>query len=111
MDLADIVVSTHIPNRMGSIFGFGQLMMETAITLKLKLCQPHIFLRPAVGRTASWISASPAGAGLVRRRQGNLIFALDQEIEVRLKSQAVVMNCGAGIAAGLSLPVFQEMKT
>ncbi|MBW8786323.1 MAG: patatin-like phospholipase family protein, partial [Rhizobium leguminosarum] len=53
MDLADIVVGidvvgapegdgTHIPNRMESIFGSGQLMMQTAISLKLKLRPPHI---------------------------------------------------------------------
>ncbi|MGO8506742.1 patatin-like phospholipase family protein, partial [Rhizobium leguminosarum] len=38
-------------NRMESIFGSGQLMMQTAISLKLKLRPPHIFLRPTVGRT------------------------------------------------------------
>ena len=61
MDLADIVVGidvvgapegdgTHIPNRMESIFGSGQLMMQTAIALKLRLRPPQIFLCPAVGR-------------------------------------------------------------
>ncbi|RFB98328.1 Patatin [Rhizobium leguminosarum bv. trifolii] len=97
MDLADIVVGidvvgapegdgTHIPNRMESIFGSGQLMMQTAITLKLKLCQPHIFLRPAVGRTgvmdflkAHEVLAMSAGV------KDELKFALDREIEARLK--------------------------
>ncbi|OWV82619.1 Patatin [Rhizobium sp. N122] len=97
MDLADIVVGidvvgapegdgTHIPNRMESIFGSGQLMMQTAITLKLKLCQPHIFLRPAVGRTgvmdflkAREVLAMSAGV------KDELKFALDREIEARLK--------------------------
>ena len=61
MPLADIVIGvdvvgapdgggTHIPNRMESVFGSGQLMMQTAIALKLRLQAPHIFLCPAVGR-------------------------------------------------------------
>jgi NTE family protein len=61
MDLADIVIAidvvgapdgdgTHVPNRMESLFGSGQLMMQTAIALKLRLQPPHIFLCPAVGR-------------------------------------------------------------
>ncbi|QXZ79882.1 patatin-like phospholipase family protein [Rhizobium sp. rho-13.1] len=61
MDLADIVIGvdvvgapdgdgTHVPNRMESLFGSGQLMMQTAIALKLRLRPPQIFLCPAVGR-------------------------------------------------------------
>ncbi|MBB3521324.1 patatin-like phospholipase family protein [Rhizobium redzepovicii] len=97
MDLADIVVGidvvgapegdgTHIPNRMESIFGSGQLMMQTAITLKLKLCQPHIFLRPAVGRTGvmDFLKAREVLAMSVGVKD-ELKFALDREIEARLK--------------------------
>lgn len=61
MPVADIVIAvdvvgapdgdgTHVPSRMESIFGSGQLMMQTAIALKLRLQPPHIFLCPAVGR-------------------------------------------------------------
>ncbi|WP_407691761.1 patatin-like phospholipase family protein [Rhizobium mongolense] len=97
MDIADIVIGvdvvgapegdgTHIPNRMESIFGSGQLMMQTAITLKLKLQPPHIFLRPAVGRTgvmdflkAREVLAMSAGV------KDELKRALDQEFEARLR--------------------------
>lgn len=97
MDLADIVVGidvvgapegdgTHIPNRMESIFGSGQLMMQTAISLKLKLCQPHIFLRPAVGRTGvmDFLKARDVLAMSVGVKD-ELKYALDREIEARLK--------------------------
>ncbi|AJC78091.1 patatin/phospholipase-related protein [Rhizobium etli bv. phaseoli str. IE4803] len=97
MDLADIVVGidvvgapegdgTHIPNRMESIFGSGQLMMQTAITLKLKLRAPHIFLRPAVGRTGvmDFLKARDVLAMSVGVKD-DLKFALDREIEGRLK--------------------------
>ncbi|MBY4610001.1 patatin-like phospholipase family protein [Rhizobium sp. 9T] len=97
MDLADIVVGidvvgapegdgTHIPNRMESIFGSGQLMMQTAISLKLKLCQPHIFLRPTVGRTGvmDFLKARDVLAMSVGVKD-ELKFALDREIEARLK--------------------------
>ncbi|ACI53777.1 Patatin [Rhizobium leguminosarum bv. trifolii WSM2304] len=97
MDLADIVIGidvvgapegdgTHIPNRMESIFGSGQLMMQTAITLKLKLCQPHIFLRPAVGRTGvmDFLKAREVLAMSIGVKD-ELKFALDREIEARLK--------------------------
>ncbi|AIC26027.1 MULTISPECIES: patatin-like phospholipase family protein [Rhizobium] len=97
MDLADIVVGidvvgapegdgTHIPNRMESIFGSGQLMMQTAITLKLKLRAPHIFLRPAVGRTGvmDFLKARDVLAMSVGVKD-DLKFALDREIEARLK--------------------------
>ena len=97
MDIADIVVGidvvgapegdgTHIPNRMESIFGSGQLMMQTAISLKLKLCQPHIFLRPAVGRTGvmDFLKARDVLAMSVGVKD-DLKFALDREIEARLK--------------------------
>jgi NTE family protein len=96
MDLADIVIGidvvgapegdgTHIPNRMESIFGSGQLMMQTAISLKLRLQAPHIFLRPVVGRTGvmDFLKARDVltmSAGV----KDELKYALDREIEARL---------------------------
>ncbi|WP_405049579.1 patatin-like phospholipase family protein [Rhizobium sp. BE258] len=98
MDVADIVIGidvvgapegdgTHIPNRMESIFGSGQLMMQTAITLKLKIQPPHIFLRPAVGRTgvmdflkAREVLAMSAGV------KDDLKRELDRQFESRLKA-------------------------
>ncbi len=41
---------THVPNRVDSLFGAGQLMMQAAISMKLRLQPPHIFLRPPVNR-------------------------------------------------------------
>jgi NTE family protein len=97
LDIADIVIGvdvvgspegdgTHIPNRMESIFGSGQLMMQTAISLKLKLNPPHIFLRPAVGRTgvmdflkAREVLAMSAGV------KDELKFALEQAIETKIR--------------------------
>lgn len=60
-DLADIVIGidvvggpegdgTHIPNRIDSLFGASQLMMQSNIAVRLKIRAPHIFLRPAVNR-------------------------------------------------------------
>lgn len=98
MDVADIVIGidvvgapegdgTHIPNRMESIFGSGQLMMQTAITLKLKIQPPHIFLRPTVGRTgvmdflkAREVLAMSAGV------KDDLKRELDRQFEARLKA-------------------------
>ncbi len=59
--LADIVIGidvvggpegdgTHIPNRLDSLFGASQLMMQSNIAVRLKLRAPDIFLRPAVNR-------------------------------------------------------------
>lgn len=95
MDLADIVIGvdvvgapegdgTHIPNRMESIFGSGQLMMQTAISLKLKLQAPHIFLRPAVGRTGvmDFLKAREVLA-MSQGVKDELKFALERAIEAR----------------------------
>ncbi len=98
MDRADIVIGidvvgapegdgTHIPNRMESIFGSGQLMMQTAISLKLRLQAPHIFLRPAVGRIGvmDFLKAREVlsmSAGI----KDELKYALDREIEARVVS-------------------------
>jgi NTE family protein len=97
MDIADIVIGidvvgapegdgTHIPNRMESIFGSGQLMMQAAISLKLKLLRPHIFLRPIVGRTGvmDFLKARDVLAMSVGVKD-ELKYALDREIEARLK--------------------------
>ncbi|KRB50399.1 Patatin [Rhizobium sp. Root708] len=98
MNEADIVIGidvvgapegdgTHIPNRMESIFGSGQLMMQTAISLKLRLQAPHIFLRPAVGRTgvmdflkAREVLAMSAGV------KDELKYALDGAIEAHQRA-------------------------
>ncbi|MBB4104268.1 patatin-like phospholipase family protein [Allorhizobium borbori] len=61
MDKADIVIGvdvvgapegdgTHVPNRLDSLFGASQLMMQANVALKLKIAPPHIFLRPPVNR-------------------------------------------------------------
>ena len=58
-DLADIVIGVDVvggptgdgsvmPNRIDSLFGATQLMMQAQISLKLKIAPPDIFLRPAV---------------------------------------------------------------
>ncbi|MDE1995063.1 MAG: patatin-like phospholipase family protein [Rhizobiaceae bacterium] len=59
--LADIIIGidvvggpegdgTHIPNRIQSLFGAGQLTMQSNIARKLRLQAPQIFLRPTTGR-------------------------------------------------------------
>jgi NTE family protein len=61
LDDADIVIAvdvvggpegdgTTMPNRIESLFGASQLMMQSAIGLKLRMRPPHIFLRPPVNR-------------------------------------------------------------
>lgn len=61
LDKADIVIGIDvvgwpsgdpdvIPNRMDSLFGASQLMMQSIISMKLKVHRPHIFLAPDVGR-------------------------------------------------------------
>lgn len=39
---------SHIPNRIDSLFGASQLMMQSHVALKMKLFQPDIYLRPDV---------------------------------------------------------------
>ncbi len=97
MDRADIVIGidvvgapegdgTHIPNRMESIFGSGQLMMQTAITLKLRIQPPHIFLRPAVGRTGvmDFLKAREVLA-MSQGVKDELKYALDGAIEAHAR--------------------------
>ncbi|HEX2147286.1 MAG TPA: patatin-like phospholipase family protein [Pseudorhizobium sp.] len=61
MDLADVVIGvdvvgapegdgSQVPTRIDSMFGASQLMMQSAIAMKLRLQPPHIFLRPPVNR-------------------------------------------------------------
>jgi NTE family protein len=98
MDRADIVIGidvvgapegdgTHIPNRMESIFGSGQLMMQTAITLKLRIQPPHIFLRPAVGRTGvmDFLKAREVLAMSIGVKD-ELKYALDHAIEAHARA-------------------------
>ena len=58
-DLADIIVGvdviggpdtagSFVPNRIDSLLGATQLLMQSNVALKLKLCQPDIYLRPEV---------------------------------------------------------------
>lgn len=60
-DKADIVVGidvvggpsgdhTTMPNRIDSLFGASQLMMQSIIAGKLRVRRPHVFLAPDVGR-------------------------------------------------------------
>lgn len=37
-----------MPNRIDSLFGASQLMMQSNVALKMKICQPDIYLRPEV---------------------------------------------------------------
>lgn len=37
-----------VPNRIDSLFGASQLMMQSHIALKMKICQPDIYIRPEV---------------------------------------------------------------
>lgn len=61
LPVADIVIAvdvvggpegdgTTMPNRIDSLFGASQLMMQSAIALKLRQAPPRIFLRPQVHR-------------------------------------------------------------
>jgi len=57
--LADIIVGvdviggpdtagSFVPNRIDSLLGATQLLMQSNVALKMKLCQPDIYLRPEV---------------------------------------------------------------
>ena len=93
--LADIIIGidvvggpegdgTQFPNRIESLFGAGQLTMQSNIALKLRLLAPQIFLRPSVGRTgvldflkAREILAMSAGV------KDELKFAIDRVITAK----------------------------
>lgn len=97
LPLADIVIGidvvggpegdgTHIPNRIDSIFGASQLMMQANLALKLKLARPHIFLKPAVNRfrVLDFLKATQvldASAAI----KDDLKRALEAEMEKRLR--------------------------
>jgi NTE family protein len=60
-DKADIVIGIDVvggppgdhavmPNRIDSLFGASQLMMQSIIATKLRIRRPHVFLAPDVGR-------------------------------------------------------------
>lgn len=98
LPLADIVIGidvvggpegdgTHIPNRIDSIFGASQLMMQANLALKLKLARPHIFLKPAVNRfrVLDFLKATQvldASAAI----KDDLKRALEAEMEKRLRA-------------------------
>ena len=52
---------SQVPNRIDSLFGASQLMMQSNIALKLKLAAPDIFLRPNVNefRVLDFFKARP----------------------------------------------------
>lgn len=96
LPLADIVIGidvvggpegdgTHIPNRIDSIFGASQLMMQANLALKLRLARPHIFLKPAVNRFRV-LDFLKAGQVLDESAaiKDDLKRALDAEMEKRL---------------------------
>ncbi|NML74654.1 patatin-like phospholipase family protein [Rhizobium sp. S-51] len=39
---------SFVPNRIDSLFGATQLLMQSNVALKMKLCQPDLYLRPEV---------------------------------------------------------------
>ncbi len=61
MDKADIVIGIDVvggpegdgetmPNRIDSLFGASQLMMQSTIEAKMRFCRPHLMLKPDVNR-------------------------------------------------------------
>lgn len=98
LPLADIVIGidvvggpegdgTHIPNRIDSIFGASQLMMQANLALKIRLARPHILLKPAVNRfrVLDFLKATQvldASASI----KDDLKRALEAEMEKRLQA-------------------------
>ena len=99
LDKADIVIGIDvvgwpsgdpetIPNRIDSLFGSSQLMMQAIIAMKLKVHRPHIFLAPEVGRfkvldfmkAAEVLDASAALKDEVKR-------AVDAEMSRRIAAE------------------------
>ncbi len=98
LPLADIVIGidvvggpegdgTHIPNRIDSIFGASQLMMQANLALKLKLAEPQILLKPAVNRfrVLDFLKASQVLAASAAIKD-DLKRALEREMEKRLRA-------------------------
>lgn len=96
--MADIVIGIDVvggptgepdkvPNRMDSLFGASQLMMQSLINMKLKMDPPDVFLRPDVNRfkVMDFLKADEvlaASAGI----RDELKHALDAEFAYRAKS-------------------------
>lgn len=83
--LADIIIgvdivggpssdSLEIPNRMESLFGASQLMMQSHLAMKLKINAPAIFLRPPVN-----------GFGLLDFLKARQIFDVSEPVKEDVK--------------------------
>ena len=77
---------THVPNRLDSLFGASQLMMQSNIAIRLKVKAPDIFLRPAVNRfrVLDFLKARQVLDAATGIRE-DLKRALSVEIERRLR--------------------------
>lgn len=95
--LADIVIGidvvggpegdgSHVPNRLDSLFGASQLMMQSNIAIRLKVKAPDIFLRPAVNRfrVLDFLKARQVLDAATGIRE-DLKRGLSEEIERRLR--------------------------
>ncbi|MBB4006935.1 patatin-like phospholipase family protein [Allorhizobium taibaishanense] len=84
LGLADIVIGVDIvggpvgtddvPNRIDSLFGASQLMMQSHLALKLKLGPPAIFLRPPVN-----------GFGVMDFMKARQIFEVSEPVKDEVK--------------------------
>lgn len=96
-ELADITIGidvvggpegdgSHIPNRLDSLFGASQLMMQANIAMRLKLKAPDIFLRPAVNRfrVMDFLKARDVLEASIGIRE-DLKRALDREFEKKAR--------------------------
>jgi NTE family protein len=95
--LADIVIGVDVvggptgendkvPNRIDSVFGASQLMMQSLITMKLKMDPPDVFLRPDVNRfkVLEFLKAEDILAASAHIRD-DLKHALDAEFAYRAR--------------------------
>ena len=96
--MADIVIgidvvggptgeTDKVPNRMDSLFGASQLMMQSLIAMKLKMDPPDIFLRPDVNRfkVLDFLKAEEILAASAHIRD-ELKHLIDAEFAYRSKS-------------------------
>ena len=96
--MADIVIgidvvggptgeTDKVPNRMDSLFGASQLMMQSLINMKLKIDPPEIFLRPDVNRfkVMDFLKAEEVLAASAHIRD-ELKHAIDAEFAYRAKT-------------------------
>ena len=74
-----------IPNRIDSLFGASQLMMQSINAMKLKMHKPDIFLAPEVGRfkVLDFMKATEVLA-ISSTVKDDVKRALDKEIERRI---------------------------